>query len=73
VIISGMCRRGHPIRGEKILGVREGKTPYIRSGQTHLLYGWKRIQEIRKEVSRKDMAASRSGAPRIQASQCRAG
>jgi hypothetical protein len=27
VIVSGMCRKGHPIKGEKILGVREGKTP----------------------------------------------
>ncbi len=27
VIISGMCTKGHPIRGEEILGVQEGKTP----------------------------------------------
>jgi hypothetical protein len=27
VIISGMCRKGHSIGGEKILGVREGKIP----------------------------------------------
>ena len=27
VITSGMCRKGHPSRGEEILGVREGKTP----------------------------------------------
>jgi hypothetical protein len=27
VIISGMWRKGAPDRGEKILGVREGKTP----------------------------------------------
>ena len=28
VIISGMCRKGLPIKGEKILGVRKGKIPY---------------------------------------------
>jgi hypothetical protein len=26
-MFSGMCRKGHPIGGEKILGVRDGKTP----------------------------------------------
>jgi hypothetical protein len=52
VIISGMCTKGHPIRGEEILGVQEGKTPHIHSGQTHLLYGWNRIteQETRRRV-----------------------
>ena len=28
MIISGMCRKGLPIKGEKILGVRKGKIPY---------------------------------------------
>ena len=32
MIISGLCRKGHSIGGEEILGVREGGTPiFIRA------------------------------------------